>query len=256
MQMTVVRPSARLAALVDRFTIVEAEREATRVLLPECGLVIGVRYRGAATLIDGARAARMADSVVTGVLAGARTITTHGGSGIVVAQLRPAGAARFFAQPLHELFGKHVPLDAVIAPADAARLGDEVSAARSHADRVAALERFLIARVRGGVDLAMVRAADALAASHGALRIAALADELGLGQDALEKRFRRAIGASPKQLAQLLRVRHAIALGRAGASWSRVALAAGYCDQSHFIREFRAVTGSPPVRFFRDVAHC
>jgi len=39
-------------------------------------------------------------------------------------------------------------------------------------------------------------------------------------------------------------------------SWSRLALAAGYFDQSHFIREFRSVTGEAPERFFRAGGYC
>jgi AraC-like DNA-binding protein len=35
-----------------------------------------------------------------------------------------------------------------------------------------------------------------------------------------------------------------------------VAHEAGYADQSHFNREFRAVTGSSPTRFFGGVEHC
>ncbi|MBJ6765783.1 helix-turn-helix transcriptional regulator [Myxococcaceae bacterium JPH2] len=39
-------------------------------------------------------------------------------------------------------------------------------------------------------------------------------------------------------------------------SLSRLSLDAGSCDPSHFIREFRAVTGSPPQRFSRADEHC
>jgi hypothetical protein len=45
----------------------------------------------------------------------------------------------------------------------------------------------------------------AIEAEQGAIRIAPLARELGLSQDALEKRLRRAVGASPKQFASSCR---------------------------------------------------
>jgi hypothetical protein len=45
----------------------------------------------------------------------------------------------------------------------------------------------------------------AIEAEQGAIRMAPLARELGLSQDALEKRLRRAVGASPKQFASSCR---------------------------------------------------
>jgi AraC-like DNA-binding protein len=256
MEITTIRPGARLAPHVDRFVIVESSVEATRVLLPEVGLVLGVRYAGASSLIDGERATRLANIVLTGVLGAARTMRTHAGGGIALAMFRPAGAARFFRTPLHELFGATVGLDALVARAEVERLGNALTAARDHAGRVAVLEAFLTARLDDGGDPIAAAAVRAIEAARGSLRIASLADGLGISQDPLEKRFRRAVGASPKQLAQLCRIKHAIALGQRGATWSRVAHEAGYADQSHFNREFRAVIGASPTRFFGGVEHC
>jgi transcriptional regulator GlxA family with amidase domain len=63
--------------------------------------------------------------------------------------------------------------------------------------------------------------------------------------------------AVPEFVASLARVRHAITLGQQrGATWSQAAHAAGYFDQAHFNREFRAVTGEPPSTFLRATAYC
>jgi AraC-like DNA-binding protein len=87
-------------------------------------------------------------------------------------------------------------------------------------------------------------------------RVGDLADDLDVGLDSLEKRFRQAVGASPKQLATITRLRHAVESYRPGESLTRLSLDAGYFDQSHFIREFRAFTGTPPRRFFATNEHC
>jgi AraC-like DNA-binding protein len=34
-------------------------------------------------------------------------------------------------------------------------------------------------------------------------------------------------------------------------SWSEVALASGYCDQPHLVREFRELAGLSPVAFMK-----
>lgn len=260
MQVTSIAPSRQLAPFVERFTVVESSEEVTRVLLPERGLVLGVRYRGAASVIDGGRATRLSDAMVTGILAAARRMRTHAGSGIVLAQFRTAGAARFFAPPLHELFGATVPLDDLISRAEVQRLGERVAGQPDRSGRVAVLERFLLGRISRmtgpAPDPIALAAVAAIDAARGSLRISALARALAISQDPLEKRFRRAVGASPKHLALLTRLRHAIELGQRGASWSRVAHEAGYFDQPHLIRDFRAVTGEAPARFFRAAEYC
>jgi AraC-like DNA-binding protein len=256
-QVISIAPSGDLAPFVERFTVVESSDEVTRVLLPERGLVLGVRYRGAASVVDDGRATRVADAAVTGVLAAARRMRTHAGSGIVLAQFRAAGAARFFAPPLHELFGRTVPLEDLIPRAEVQRLSERVAGQPDIRQRVAVLEQFLLGRMTGPApDPIAMAAVAAIDAARGSLRIAALARSLAISQDPLEKKFRRAVGASPKHVALLTRLRHAIRLGRRGDNWSRVAFEAGYFDQSHLIRDFRAVTGDPPARFFRSAEYC
>ena len=61
---------------------------------------------------------------------------------------------------------------------------------------------------------------------------------------------------SQKQLASILRLRRAIEAYRPGQSLTRVSADAGYCDQSHFIREFRSVTGAAPRQFFLAGDYC
>jgi AraC-like DNA-binding protein len=257
MQVTVLAPSARLAQFVARYIVVEAGEDTTRVLLSERGLFLGVRYAGAATLLENGGATRLANATVTGIHSSARRMLTHAGGGIVLALFEPAGASRFLRVPLHELFGAHVPLDALLPRLEVELLGEQLASQPDHARRVSVLEAFLLAQLSNEeTDPVALAAVRAIESSRGALRIASLARELGIRQDPLEKRFRRAVGASPKQLASIVRLHHAIDIAKRSANWAQVAHDAGYFDQSHFIREFRAMTGEPPTRFFRAGDHC
>jgi AraC-like DNA-binding protein len=56
---------------------------------------------------------------------------------------------------------------------------------------------------------------------------------------------------SPKKFAGLARLGKAVHLRAAGANSAAAAHAAGYYDQSHFLRDFRRATGSTPDAFFR-----
>jgi AraC-like DNA-binding protein len=54
------------------------------------------------------------------------------------------------------------------------------------------------------------------------------------------------VGITPKRFASLRRFEQAVALARTSPSLTETALAAGYYDQSHFIRDFRRFSGAAP----------
>jgi methylphosphotriester-DNA--protein-cysteine methyltransferase len=115
----------------------------------------------------------------------------------------------------------------------------------------------LLASRRGAPRDPLVNAAlRAIGGSPERVRIGALAAQVGVGQDTLEKRFRRGVGATPKQLASILRLRHAVEGYQRQPSLTRLALDAGYFDQSHFVRALRSATGESPRRFFGAARWC
>src|SRR6185295_11105478 len=128
----------------------------------------------------------------------ARRMRTEADSGIVLARFRPGGAAQFFAHGLHEHYGTTTALDDILARADVDRVRARVAEGADDRARVAALDAFLVAHMnRREPDPVVAAAVRAIEAAHGAVQIRALARSLGISQDPLEKRFRRAVGASP-----------------------------------------------------------
>ena len=256
MRVTTFSPSGRLAPFVRAFTIVESDREVTRVLMPETGLIAGLRFSGSATQLDGAPE-RMPEASIAGFRTTTRHMQTSADGGVVLAMFREGGAAQFFAEPLHEIHGRTIALDDVMPHSTVDDVQSRIGEAKDHATRIAIFEEFLLTRqLSRDADPIVTDAVRAIRTTHGALRIRQLARRLGVAQDPLEKRFRRVVGASPKQYASIIRLRHAIALHRSGASLTRAAIDAGYFDQSHFNRDFRSMTGVAPQQFFKSGEHC
>lgn len=250
--MRMVAPSAPLVPFVQNFMFVDVADETTRIRLPEVGLVLGVRYGGSASILTGNSAIHLPDASLAAMTSTARRMRTSPGGGVLLARFRPGGAARFLDQPLHELYASTVSLDVLVPPRDVENLREQVTQAESDSERIAVLETFLLARLRPGPSDPVVAAAvRAISDAGGQIRMRALARQLGISQDPFEKRFRRIVGASPKQLASVVRLRQAIDSYRPGMPLAPLALEAGYFDQSHFHRELRAATGEPPGRFLR-----
>jgi transcriptional regulator GlxA family with amidase domain len=85
--------------------------------------------------------------------------------------------------------------------------------------------------------------------SRGQLRVEQLAEKVGWSRRQIEREFRSGVGVSPKVLARIIRFQNLLRL--VGESelreWADVALAVGYADQPHMVREFREFSGQSPT---------
>ncbi len=81
-------------------------------------------------------------------------------------------------------------------------------------------------------------------------RVEELARLAGLSPDRFSRRVRALFGLSASQLVIKVRIDSARRrLRESGAPIARIALACGYCDQSAFTRQFKAVTGLTPAQY-------
>jgi AraC-like DNA-binding protein len=257
MGVRVLAPAADLSPLVRVFVHAEIRDAHTRLLLPEPGVVMALRFGGAAEFVDGPQRLRVANLAVTGLTTMVRTVHATEGGGVILVLFRELGAASLFAAPLHEIHGVAVGLEDLAPRRTVERVQDRLATANSATTRIAVVENFLRELLRRASPDPIVDAAvRAIHARRGDLRIAPLARTLGISQDRLEKRFRRVVGASPKQFASIIRFRRIVAIQRSGVSLTQLAQDTGYYDQSHFVRDFRAVTGTSPTDFFRAPSYC
>ncbi|MFT3697441.1 MAG: helix-turn-helix domain-containing protein [Kofleriaceae bacterium] len=176
------------------------------------------------------------------------------GMRIVVARLPIAVAERVLGAPAGAIAGTIVPLEDLWG-APAVELGTQLANAPDVATAAAILNRAIELRistgsVRDARTTLAVAAAEQLA--HASVREVAFA--LGISERQLRRIFHDVVGLSPKTFAKLTRFRRAVDAAKAGASWTRVAAATGYCDQAHLIDEFHAITGATPRAFMTELS--
>lgn len=125
---------------------------------------------------------------------------------------------------------------------DAEALGTELLASVARAGRPAARAPRWLARV-----------AERLAESGPAPSVRELAREAGVHPVHVARAFRRVHGVPPGTWRRRLRVRRACGMLRArGVPLAEVAALAGFSDQSHLTRDFRAVLGATPAAIRRE----
>jgi AraC-like DNA-binding protein len=168
--------------------------------------------------------------------------------------LTPRGTAALSRCAGAALFTRVASLAEVGLVEGAARL--QAADAKAHSDDAchwgalfALLAEVVCRALRRGHDLspAVCAAVAALDASAGALRIDALASQLGMSRSQLHRRFVAELGASPKTYAGLARFARVRALVCAPeVRLADVAAAAGYADQAHLAREVRHLAHVTP----------
>jgi AraC-like DNA-binding protein len=181
------------------------------------------------------------------------TETSGRQSGLQV-NFTPLGARHFFGQALASLVDRVVRLDDVLGP-EAALWVERIAATASWPSRFAIIEALLVERMVSAAPPPgrLVHGYRRLVASRGRVAMQSLAAELDCSRQHLVTLFRDELGLGPKLIGRMLRFNHATSLLEAGGDpdLAAVALAAGYYDQSHMNRDFRAFAGAPPGDFLR-----
>ncbi len=196
-----------------------------------------------------------AGSWITGpVTRGRFDVTQHGSGGVVGVRFRPGGITAFVDAKPAELRDRTVPASAWFANA-LPEIGPEGPGTASTAAPV--LDAWLLAvRPREDPGYAAFLSVLALLEDPGVTGTAALEQRSGLGLRSLQRMFRRFVGVGPKRMVVRARVRDAVAALDRGEAVSTADLAQelGWYDQSHFVRDFRQVTGTTPARYAEGVA--
>ncbi len=170
-------------------------------------------------------------------------------------KFRPAAFQPFLGRPLSGITDRTLALRTVFG-AEGAVLRDAILGEPDLRRCVTLAEDFLRPRLPSlPGEVARLRdLVERLAADPGITRMEQVAALAGLEPRKLQRRFNAAVGVSPKWVLQRYRLHEAAErLARADVpDMAGLALELGYFDQSHFIRDFKAVVGRSPARYVAE----
>jgi AraC-like DNA-binding protein len=179
---------------------------------------------------------------LAGQLTGPLLLRSGGAVKALGVSFYPHGAAGLFPQPMHELAGIFAAVED-LAPS----LARSIARALDSPDRITSVERALCAQG------ARWRGADALVGeavrhlSGPAPSVSKIARDFNLSRRQFERRFRAAVGLSPAFFARLQRFNRVYAaFDDSARNWADAAVACGYYDQAHLIRDCHALAGVTP----------
>lgn len=248
-------PSEVLQPFIRRFMIIESTEGTSNRILPDTSLVMAFRLKGSLSVQaeDKGFADTLPRSVITGLRNSPRLITYSEKSASLLVIFREGGAAAFFNEPVHKLFGLQLSADNLISSRLLSDINEQLDEARNNRQRLAVVERFLLSQLEEPQSYPLIdHAIQEINSASGNILIKDLISEFPVSRDPFEKKFRQVTGTSPKQFSGIVRLRHVIDNHSKDKSLTETAHAAGYFDQSHFTRAFKSFTGQPPSKFFQS----
>jgi AraC-like DNA-binding protein len=177
-----------------------------------------------------------------GQIRGPLLLRAAGPARIIGVRFTPHGAAAMLRAPMHELAGRFTPIDNFF-PA----LHRALKQALDSRDPIRAVEGTLL-RIAHHADPAVAAAVECITASRGTISLNSLANDLNLSSRQFERRFHTAVGLAPKTFCSLKRFVEVFrVIGDGDPRWVDTALACGYYDQAHLIRDFKRFSGETPA---------
>ena len=116
------------------------------------------------------------------------------------------------------------------------------------------LEGFLISKIRPSLNISRIGKSVSTLLSTPSTSVNALAESACLSKRQYERVFHDTVGMKPKEYSRIVRFQKALWMMQRGESnYAGIAAECGYSDQSHFIRNFKKLSGYTPEA---HIKHC
>lgn len=251
-------PSPALADAVAAFWYQEGRDEghAKERVLPTGTLEVVINLRDDGLRVydrdDPERHRAFGDSLIVGPHSAFTIIDTASQASLLGIHFRPGGAFPFLDLPADALHNDHAPLEALWGRG-AEELRARLLAAPDDRGRFGVLEGALLAR-RATAPPRHPAVAFALAAFARVPQVGTIAATIaatGLPTKRFIALFSQEVGLTPKRYCRIRRFQDVLRrIERAEeVDWTAVAVACGYYDQSHCIRDFRDFAGINPTAY-------
>lgn len=192
-------------------------------------------------------------SRVYGVQLGRFVRELKGRERILGIKFRAGAFYPFLREPVSSIADSSLPLQQLFG--DAAAVEQEVLACHEDEEMVEAAMRFLAARLptKDPVTETACAVVEEIAGDPRINRVEDLILRYGIQERALQRLFRRYVGASARWVIKRYRIYEALQQLSNGkrADWAGLAQDLGYFDQAHFVSDFKKLVGRTPAAYLK-----
>jgi AraC-like DNA-binding protein len=181
-------------------------------------------------------------------------LSLSGNTGMILITFWPHGFRAFYNLSVKELLNENIPLNLLLKQ-EADILEDKLLNATDNEQRIAYFENFFSEKLIINRDFDRIDYAIKLIENcKGQIKTQQLSHEVCLGIKQFERIFSNHVGLNPKKFASIIRFQHVVQMKKKFKELNMYQLAFdnGYYDQSHFIHDFKSLTGLSPRDFFNN----
>lgn len=254
-----IEPSKVLSKFIKNYFIVETDNPID--FLPNervypCGYATMIFHYGSPSIFQKKDSSKYIEPnlVICGQQSSYYDLSLSGKTGMILIIFRPHGVKAFFNFPITELLDENLSIQD-LDKNEAIELEDKLLNSPNNRQRITHIENFLSKRLIYNNEFERVEhAIKIIENSKGQIKAQDIAHEICLGIKQFERIFSKHVGINPKKYTSIVRFQNVIQMKREqkNSSMTQLALDNGYYDQSHFIHDFKSLTGFTPKAFFKN----
>lgn len=250
-------PSSRLAPYVKAYWFLEGvlplEALHPERIFPNGCMELIIHYGDAFQKLTGDAKEQQANAFVYGQLQEYIELVPGAVTGVMGVQFYPNGLAHFTNLPVGELKQQEVGLLHIFKHGSA-QLADAVATAKTAREKVGIMEQFLLGNLidhKKHNSIQVQAMIQDIYQAKGCIPVRYLMQQYHMSERQIERLFAAEVGLSPKNFSSIIRFQQVFKLASYADSLTSLSLDAGYFDQAHFAREFKAYSGYTPRQFFK-----
>jgi AraC-like DNA-binding protein len=242
-------PQMPLAMFVDYFWYVQGYNPAhsKELALPDGSVEVVIDLReDTIRLFDSRnRELNFGSSILCGPHSDYFVIDTACESRVIGIHFKPGGIHAFVKEPLDEILNVHISLHTIWG-SRVSEIRDELLASLVPDEMFRVLERRLLSLATK--DLERHPAVQFVLSNLHDGQIAEIIEQIGISHRRFNEIFKHEVGMTPKRLSRIYRFQEVLRSISDGKkiSWTDIALACGYYDQAHFVKDFQSFSGINP----------
>ncbi len=248
-----VQPNRHLARFIECFWFLEGDAPASNSqperILPDGCVEIILNFAAPFSAIDQAgQRTIQPQHFLVGQMTQPIFIAPTGAVHLIGIRFHPGGTVPFIDLPMHETINRVIELGAISGTFENELL-NAIDSSGEIVEAISSLETVLTNRLGQSKNKSrLLQLAATVVNAAGQISIDDLAEQAAMSSRQLRRAFLQEIGIGPKLLCRLLRFQQVFAaFDRDDQEWASVAVACGYYDQAHLIRDFRQFANETPA---------
>jgi len=173
-------------------------------------------------------------------------------SGILAVILQPDASNIILGMPSNLISNATINLMDVFGNS-AQYLLEQINDESDKNNMISIVEKFFLKKIKNLKDKRITQFVQETTIQGGCVNLPQMASRLNLSLRQLERKVIESVGLSPKEFSRIIRFQKSLFVKQHNLKISLTTLSyeCGYFDQSHFIKEFKSISGYAPKKFFK-----